>query len=191
MANQFVVEMAKVERSTSHRGSSSRFSSKPLDLASPDLIGQRLSRDRDVPVDLDLRVGTFEARCRDQFGDRSLTVPPECMEAGVDDEPRGTPSLGVEHPEPLPLGAEESHLVGQPLRVEPPALDEGSGAQIGTESAERGQARVLGLEPKLEVMSRNGLVVDRRRDPAEDAGRKIGCCDWASITRTTCGPLSM
>jgi len=34
----------------------------------PDLVGERLSRDRDVAVNLDLSVGALETGCADQTG---------------------------------------------------------------------------------------------------------------------------
>lgn len=75
MAEQFIVEVAEVERAASRLRSSGRFRSKPRNLALPDLVLGCLSRDRDIPVDLDLRVGALEASCPDQLVDRTLSFP--------------------------------------------------------------------------------------------------------------------
>ena len=173
MAENFVVEVTDVERSSSGLGGSERIGSEPLDLALPDLVRECLSRDRNVPIDLDLGVGALKASGPHQFVDGALTVPPKRVNACIDDQPSGAPGLGVKHPEPLAFGAEETHLVGQSLRIQAPALDESAGTQICAQSAECGQTQVFGLEPNLEMMPGNGLVVDRRGAPAEQAARKI------------------
>ena len=152
VAKQFIMETAEVEGAARRLGSSGSFSSEPLDLALPDLVRECLSWDGEVSVDLDRRIGSLETSCLHQLIHGPLAVPPERVKSRVNDQPGGTPSLGIKHPEPLRLRAEESHLVGQSLRVQSPALHEGTGAKIRPKSAEGGEVRVLRLERELEMM---------------------------------------
>ena len=163
------MELPKVERSAV---AGRDLAAQALDLALADLVRQRLRRPADVAVGLDDGVGLREARAEEQV-DRLLAGPAEGMEAGVHDQAGGAPRLGIEHPEALRLVAVQAHLVGEPLRVQAPALDIGAARVARGEAPEHVELGVLALERDLEVVARDGLVIRRGREARVDARRQI------------------
>ena len=151
----------KARRSKSAPSRAAIWSAQPLDLALTELVGQRLTRPADVAIGLDRGIGRGESGAEERV-DRALARPAQAMEPAVDDEAGGPPGLPVEHPEPLGLAAVQPHLVGQPLRVEAPALDVGAADHPRPEPAEDVEVLVLHLERDLEVMPGDGLVIGRR-----------------------------
>ena len=133
-----------------------------LDLAVADLVGERLAGPDDVAVRLDPGVGRREARALPQEVDCPGAVLAEGVDPRVDDEAHSPPRLALEHPEALGFVAVEAHLVGEPLRVEAPALDVGGADHPAAEPAEDRQVRMLHLQGDLEVVARDCLVVGRR-----------------------------
>src|SRR5450759_2697045 len=126
VAQHLIVEGPDNERRTVAGG---ELAAQPLDLALPDLGRQRMAGPGDVSIGLDRRVGLGEARI-EQDPDAPGAVLPEGVDAGVHDQAGRTPGLCGQHPEPFAFAAEEPHLVGEPLRVEPPAL----GVRTGLEA---------------------------------------------------------
>ena len=125
MAQHRVVEGPDVERGPV---AGSELAAEPLDLALADLVRQRLAGPRDVPVGLDGGVRLGEAGV-EQHADAPGAVPAQRVDPGVHDQTAGAPGLRGQHPEALRVVAEEPHLAGQALRVEPPALGVGAADQ--------------------------------------------------------------
>ena len=160
MTEHLVVELAQVEPAAVALG---ELTAERFDRALAELVGERLARPRDVAVRLDRRVGRGQPGRQEEV-DRLLAAPAERVEPRVDDEPGGSPGLGVEHPEALALGTEQAHLVREPLRVEAPALDVCPADDPRAEAAEHVEVRVLHLERDLEVVAGHSLVIGRRRE---------------------------
>ena len=93
------------------------------------------------------------------------------MHARVDDEAAGPHRVGRQHAHPVERARVEAHLVGQPLRVETPALaiggDEGAPAEL------RDRFELAG-DRQLEMMARNALVVGGRFDVVAAPTGRIG-----------------
>jgi len=102
MAEHGVMEGANVEL---RPVAGAQLRPEPLDLALADLVGERLARPADVAVGFDHRVGLGQPGVVAQEVDRALTLPAQCVHAGVDDQAPGAPRLGVEHAEALALRA--------------------------------------------------------------------------------------
>ena len=132
----------------------------PLNLELPDHVSEGLARPRDVAVDFDLGVG-FRRAALHHLLDGSITVPPECVDSRVHDEPARPESLGLEHAEALVVVLEQPHLLGQPLAVQSPSLHERVAHQEAPEPPQRQSIRELHLDGDLEVMARVGLVEAR------------------------------
>jgi hypothetical protein len=84
------------------------------------------------------------------------------VDAGVDHQPGGPPGLGRQHPKPFVVVRVQAHLVGQPLAVQAPSLDERGAHGDPPEASERRAPRELLLDRHLEVMARVRLVVGDR-----------------------------
>ena len=169
MAKHLVVELPQIEPASVP---SLDLSAQSFDFALPQLVGERLARPCDVAVRLNNRIGFGQAHIEQEI-DRTLAIPAQPVHPGVDDEPSGAPGLRVEHAEPLGLRAEEPHLVGQPLRVEAPALDICPAHYPCAQPAEGVEVRVLHLQRDLEVVAGDGLVVRGRRKLGVLAARKV------------------
>ena len=157
MAQDGVVEGPDVEGRPERRR---RFASQPLDLPLTDFVCKCLTRPADVAVRLDPRVGVREAGVEEQLHG-PLAGPVESMNAGVDDESRRPPGLAVEHPKSLGRVEIEAHLIGQPLRVQTPALHVSHPRHARAHAPEGVEARMFGLEGDLEMMARHGFVEAR------------------------------
>src|SRR3546814_1098161 len=83
------------------------------------------------------------------------------MDAGVEHQPDRAPYLQRQHAEPVIGGLVYPHLVGEPLRIKPPALDIGA---IAAELAELRDAGQLLLPRDLEMMAGRALMRGDRRD---------------------------
>src|SRR5439155_27218702 len=66
---------------------------EPQDLALAELVGERLSRHREISVDLVGDVVPGERRVLDHEPDRLVPAPAEGVEAGVDDEAARSPGV--------------------------------------------------------------------------------------------------
>ena len=81
------------------------------------------------------------------------------MDSGVHDEPAGAPGIEREHPETVDVARVETHLVGEMLGVERPALDVGGHSLVLPELGNAGQ--LLG-DRDLEMMAGNRFVKRQR-----------------------------
>ena len=88
-----------------------------------------------------------------------LPRPFHRVHAGVDHQAAGAPRVEREHADPVEVAAVETHLVGEPLGIETPALNVGS--HLGV-SQERRQLVQLLADRYLQVMPRHRLVVGER-----------------------------
>ena len=150
--------------------SSAAADAEPLDLEASGHVGERLRRVGDVPIHLGRHVYRCHRRVLQHVVDRLLARPPERMESGVDHESRRPPHVGREHAHPLELRRVQAHLVGQPFRVQAPALG------VGVEEGQAADGREVGKlerQGELEVMARNGLVEGNRLEVERGALRRL------------------
>ncbi len=146
------MEFADVEPGTQRRA---RVGPQPEHLELADLVGEGLAGPHDVAVDL---VGDVVGCQRGVLGhevDRLPARPAERVHARVHDQATGAPGVEGEDADPVEIAAVEAHLLGKPLRVEPPAFPEGGHAGV---TPELGQALDLLGDRDLQVMPGDRLV---------------------------------
>ena len=130
-----------------------------LDLEFAQLVGQRLARPNDVPVNLhDNIVLGFPGVGLEKI-DRLLTRPALGMDAGVDHQSDGPPHL-VGQLAKLGIGISvKTHLLAKALGVKSPALDV---AGVTAVLAKFREPLDLVRDGQLQVMARHGLVQRER-----------------------------
>src|SRR6185437_12758631 len=94
--------------------------------------------------------------------DRLLARPPERMQARVDHEPARPDATRLEHPEPLEAVVVQPELVGEPLRIECPALRRRGAGEKAAEAADWMEAGLFPLECVLQMVA--GIRLVERRD---------------------------
>src|SRR5690606_38855252 len=141
------------------------------DLPLADLVGERLAGHADVAVDLDDDLVPVDRRVGGHEVDGLLAGPAQRVEPGVDHQPAGPPGVAGQHAEAVEVGLVQAHLVGQPLGVERPALDEGGVAP--RQPPEGGQVGALGGDGELQVVPGDRLVEGDRRRLGPPPGRGV------------------
>ena len=105
--------------------------------------------------------------------DGLVAGPAEQVHAGVDHEPAGAQRVERQHPEPGDVGGVQAHLVGEPLAVEPPALD--VAADLGVEEAPVGRQAGQPLRAgDLQVVAGDALVEGQRLVLVGEALLRVG-----------------
>src|SRR4051812_28003186 len=163
VVEQRAVEGGQVEALT-ERGAG--LAAQPQDLPLTDQVGERLTRPRDVAVDL---VGEEALRERDvlhQVIPRPLPAPAQGVQSGVDDEPGRAVQLDVDRADLGLDAAVEPELAGQPLGVEPPAL----GMDGHRELLQQWQVGQLLQPGQLRMVPGHGLVERHRLEVPAGAG---------------------
>ena len=154
-----------VERSNVEVGRPLGLVPDPVDLETPDHVGQGLGRHADVAIDFTCDLYRAQWRVGADVVDCLLAGPAERMHPGVDHEATGSHRVRGEHAHPRQVAAVEPHLVAQAFGIEPPALQVGVDAEVDLCRVQRGR---LAESRDLQVMAGDRLV---ERDRLELIGR--------------------
>src|SRR5215217_6529375 len=125
------------------------------DLELPDLVGKRLSRDRDEALRLGSGIAAPARAVVEDVLDRLVARPTLRMYAGIDDQADCTEQLRIQVAEILVRVGVDPQFAPKRFRIEPPAFDVGG---VAAEAHEIGQALILLRQADLEVMPWRAFV---------------------------------